>query len=149
MMLKSWLYLLGVFLFSMQSVLAADEKIERVSRLPAPPVGAGQLANITIGLFLVLGLIFALAWLFRRYGNISTLNRSDIKILGGVSLGTKEKAILLEVEGEKILVGVTPNQVTRLHVLSFQQDEVLKADNIEDFAVRLQQEQGRASEVKT
>ena len=140
------------------AVFAVEDKPSPAKPLAEPPVGAGELANITMGLMVVLALIFALAWLYRRYGNITSFNRSNINVLGGVSLGTREKAILLEVEGEKILVGVTPNQVTRLHVLegnaksdkvSVVEDEAaLQADNIEDFATKLQQEQGRTSEAK-
>lgn len=140
------------------SAFALEEKTAPLKTMPEPPVGAGQLANITLGLIVVLGLIFALAWLYRRYGNISSFNRSNIHVVGGVSLGTREKAILLEVEGERILVGVTPSQVTRLLVLNSQahshtssqtsEEAVVQADNIEDFASKLQQEQNRSSEVK-
>ena len=148
---------LSVVLFIMliaPAVYAAGEKT-----LPQPPVGAGQLANITLGLVLVLALIFALAWLFRRYGNVASLNRSNIQILGGVSLGSRERAVLLEVEGEQILVGVTPNQITRLHVLKSRHssatgitenpDQLMQADNIEDFASKLQAEQQYSSEAKS
>jgi flagellar biosynthetic protein FliO len=142
-------------LLIVQAVHAVEDKALPAKTLPEPPVGAGQLANITLGLMIVLGLIFSLAWLYRRYGNISSFNRSNIQVLGGVSLGTREKAILLEVEGEKILVGVTPSQVTRLHVLeggkrtdagSRISDGIeLQADNIEDFASKLHQEKSRSS----
>ncbi|HAQ50837.1 MAG TPA: hypothetical protein DCR13_04740 [Gammaproteobacteria bacterium] len=41
-----------------------------------------------------------------------------MQILGGVTLGHKEKAILIEVEGQKLVIGVTPQTVTLLHTLS-------------------------------
>jgi len=133
-----------------------DTVVESTKAIPESPVGADQLANITLGLVLVLGLIFALAWFFRRYGNMASLNRSNIQILGGVSLGSRERAVLLEVEGEQILVGVTPNQITRLHVLkshasssSVEENEVMQADNIEDFASKLQAEKQYSSEAKS
>ena len=136
-------------------IAAAEEKTGPVKPLPGPPIGASELANITLGLIVVLGLIFALAWLFRRYGNMTSLNRSNIQILGGVSLGSRERAVLLEVEGEKILIGVTPNQVTRLHVLKDEQtadiiadEQFMQADNVEDFASKLQQEKERPAEAK-
>jgi len=83
---------------------------------PVNPVGAEELASVTLGLLMILALIFALAWLYRRYGNFVSLNRSDIQILGGVSLGSREKAVLLEVEGTRLLVGVAAGQVNTLHV---------------------------------
>jgi len=144
----------------MPAVHAAEDKsAESTKAIPESPVGADQLANITLGLVLVLALIFALAWLFRRYGNVASFNRSNIQVLGGVSLGSRERAVLLEVEGEQILVGVTPNQVTRLHVLksrdsssshiSDNEDGVIQADNIEDFASKLQAEQQHSSKAKS
>lgn len=106
----------------------APDKISKVSSMSEAPVGAAELANITLALFFVLALIFVLAWLFRRYGNLATLNKSNIQVLGGVSLGHRERAVLLEVEGERILVGVAQGNVSKLHVLkqtrSMETDEV-------------------------
>ena len=152
--------LFGVFSFLSiaPSAYALEEKVLPEKTLPQPPVGAGELANITLGLVLVLALIFALAWLFRRYGNVASLNRSNIQVLGGVSLGSRERAVVLEVEGEQILVGVTPSQITRLHVLKSRhlsdsdaadiKSQPLQADNTEDFASKLQAEQQYSTETK-
>ena len=84
--------------------------------LSASPVGAEQLASVTMGLLLVLALIFALAWLYRRYGNFTPFNRADIQVIGGVSLGSREKAVLLDVDGTRLLVGVASGSVNTLHV---------------------------------
>ena len=147
-----------LFLITPMAYAAENKVAESTRAIPESPMGADQLANITLGLVLVLGLIFALAWLFRRYGNVASLNRSNIQILGGVSLGSRERAVLLEVEGEQILVGVTPNQITRLHVLKShpssssvaeKDNEVMQADNIEDFASKLQAEKQYSSEAKS
>jgi len=40
-----------------------------------------------------------------------------VQVLGGVSLGTRERAVLLSVDGTRLLVGVAPGQVRTLHVL--------------------------------
>lgn len=115
-----------VTLMSFSTTLLAqqqDEVKQAPKRLAENPVGAEQLANVTLGLIVVLGLIFALAWLYRRYGNIPTFNRSQIQVLGGVSLGSREKAVLLEVEGEKLLIGVAQGSVTKLHSFPKQSDQ--------------------------
>jgi flagellar protein FliO/FliZ len=95
------------------------------------PVGAEQLANVTLGLLAVLALIFALAWLYRRYGNYTPFNRADIQVLGGVSLGSREKAVLLEVEGTRLLVGVATGHISTLQTV---------ADHSEGFAEKLHNE---------
>ena len=40
-----------------------------------------------------------------------------MRIQGGVSLGAREKAVLLSVEGKRLLVGIAPGRVQTLLVL--------------------------------
>lgn len=158
---KPWLLrftLPTLFLFT-TTLSATVQKAQDNTSAASSPVGADQLANVTLGLLLVLGLIFGLAWLYRRYGNLPAFNRSNIQILGGVSLGPREKAILLEVEGERLLVGVAQGQVTKLHTLpktnnsdqdnnlSDNSGNVAKNQNDEAFAVALRQEKDKSEEV--
>jgi len=75
------------------------------------------LGNTAIALLLVLGLIAALAWGLRRFGRVPVGGRGAVKVLGGVSLGNRERAVLLSVDGVRLLVGVAPGQVRTLHVL--------------------------------
>lgn len=114
----------ALFLTTVQAAPEAvtSDKVAKVSSMSEGPVGAAELANITLALFFVLALIFIIAWLFRRYGNVASLNRSNIQVLGGVSLGHRERAVLLEVEGERILVGVAQGHVSKLHVLEKKDD---------------------------
>jgi len=115
-------------------LIAAESKVEKAV-VYANPVGANQLVNVTFGLMIVLSLIFALAWLYHKYGNIKAFNRSDIKILAGVSLGSREKAILLEVEGQRLLVGVAAGHVSTLHTFTSStqvEDDISELEKIEN-----------------
>lgn len=158
---KPWLLrftLPMLFLFT-TTLSATVQKAQENASAASSPVGADQLANVTLGLLLVLGLIFGLAWLYRRYGNLPSFNRSNIQILGGVSLGPREKAILLEVEGERLLIGVAQGQVTKLHTLpsknnpdqennlSDSKGNAAKNKSDEAFAMALQQEKDKSEEV--
>ncbi len=71
-----------------------------------------------MGLVVVIALILGLAWVLRKYGRLPTNNQVDMKVLGGLSLGTRERAVLIEVEGRRLLLGVAPGRVDTLHVLS-------------------------------
>ena len=73
--------------------------------------------NMAMGLVVVIALILGLAWVLKKYGRLPNHNQVDMKILGGLSLGTREKAILIEVDSKRILVGVTPGHIQTLHVL--------------------------------
>ncbi|HUN71060.1 MAG TPA: flagellar biosynthetic protein FliO [Steroidobacteraceae bacterium] len=83
----------------------------------AAPVGAGGLASVTFALLAVLAAIFAVAWLARRVRGIGSRVGNAIDVLAEVPLGPKERAVLLKVGTEQVLVGVAPGRVSALHVL--------------------------------
>jgi flagellar protein FliO/FliZ len=83
----------------------------------AAPVGAGSLASVTLALLAVLAAIFAVAWLARRVRGIGNRVGNAIDVLADVPLGPKERAVLLKVGAEQILIGVAPGRVSALHVL--------------------------------
>ena len=83
----------------------------------AAPVGAGGLASVTLALLAVLAAIFAVAWLARRVRGIGNRVGNAIDVLADVPLGPKERAVLLKVGTEQVLIGVAPGRVSALHVL--------------------------------
>lgn len=76
-----------------------------------------NMLNMFMGLAVVIALILGLAWVLKKYGKVSGSNVVDMKVLGGLSLGTREKAILIEVDNTRLLVGVTPGHIQTLYVL--------------------------------
>ena len=81
---------------------------------------SGELVNVPqvmLSLVLVLGALFALAWFARRLRGFRRGNGPQITVLSELVLGPKERALLLQVEGCRILVGVGVGQVSALHVL--------------------------------
>ncbi|MDE2448927.1 MAG: flagellar biosynthetic protein FliO [Gammaproteobacteria bacterium] len=83
----------------------------------AAPVGASGLASVTFALLVVLAAIFAVAWLARRVRGIGNRVGNAIDVLADVPLGPKERAVLLKVGNEQVLIGVAPGRVSALHVL--------------------------------
>ncbi len=81
------------------------------------PNMAGNLVQTTLGLLVVLLLIGAAAWAFKRFGNIHVGAQGRMKIIGGISLGARERAVLLQVGEQQLVVGVSPGRVQTLHVL--------------------------------
>lgn len=78
-----------------------------------------MLMQVILNLAFVLSLAFAFyvgAKKFRQGTGLS--GGATIKTTAVLSLGNKEKILLLEVLGEKILVGVTANQMTALKCFS-------------------------------
>lgn len=81
------------------------------------PNMAGNLVQTTLGLLVVLLLIGAAAWAFKRFGNAHIGAQGRMKIIGGISLGARERAVLLQVGDQQLVLGVSPGRVQTLHVL--------------------------------
>ena len=87
----------------------------------APVVGASGLLQAGLGMLMVLGLIFACAWLARRFG----LQRFGgggqvVKVVSSASVGQRERVVVVEVSGTWLVLGVTSSQVRTLHSLPAQ-----------------------------
>lgn len=68
-------------------------------------------------LLAVLAIVAALAWLAQRLRNGGRLQTGLIQVVSGVSLGNREKVVLLRVNDEDILVGVSAAGMRPLHVM--------------------------------
>ncbi len=95
--------------------------VQPAGAVVAPSSGtnaAGQLTQLVLGLLLVLGLIFLLAWLLRRVQNAAPGSGQVIEILGSRTLGPRDRLLLIQVGKEQILIGHTPGSIEALHVLA-------------------------------
>lgn len=92
--------------------------------------------TVLLGLGFILLLIFASAWLMRRMGGMNFSGQSGLKILTGLSVGPREKVLLLEAGDKQILIGVASGSVS--HLQTFDQpiiDSDARASG--DFSQRL------------
>lgn len=130
---QSFLFLLSA---GYAHIASAEEKIA-----PVDPLSASSIMNMFMGLGLVLAIIFLMAWLVRRMGGMQVLGSQKIRLLGGLSLGAREKIVLVQVENKRLVVGVAQGQVSTLHVLDgeYEEDEVAPDDNASLFKDKLLQ----------
>lgn len=96
-----------------------------------------SLLKVVGGLLLVVLAILGSAWLYRRYGNLAPISNDALKVIGGVSMGQKERVVLMQVGEEQILLGVSPGRIQRLHVLQ-NNIEITAQDNSKDKAFSTQ-----------
>ncbi|MBW6152362.1 flagellar biosynthetic protein FliO [Pseudomonas aeruginosa] len=75
------------------------------------------MAQLVLGLGLVIGLIFLLAWLVRRVQQAGPRGNRLIRTLASQPLGPRDRLVLVQVGEEQILLGLTPGRITPLHVL--------------------------------
>lgn len=74
----------------------------------------GMILQAVFGLAVVLGLMAGAAWLLKRFNPIRTGHAGHIRIVGGVSVGSRERVIVVEVADQWIVVGVAPGNVNAL-----------------------------------
>jgi flagellar protein FliO/FliZ len=99
--------------FAAEQPFAAPETAKAVSTS-----ATGGLVQVTLSLMLVLAAVFASAWVVRRLRNYARPGAGAIQIVADVALGTKERAVLIQVGAQQLLVGVAPGRVNTLHVLA-------------------------------
>lgn len=83
----------------------------------APVLSQADVMQWAVGLGLVIFLILVSAWLLRRFNQLSLSQGNRLKVLGGLSVGTRERVVLLQVGEKQLLLGVAPGRVETLHVL--------------------------------
>ncbi|CAN2965910.1 MULTISPECIES: flagellar biosynthetic protein FliO [Pseudomonas] len=132
----------GLLLALPLSALAA-EPVAQVAAAPAVGSVGGQLTQLVLGLLLVIGLIFVLAWLMRRVQRIGPGNGQVIELVGSRALGPRDRLVLVQVGEEQILLGITPGRITPLHVLKTPVDAVKTEAATPEFAQRLMELLGK------
>ena len=70
----------------------------------------GVLAAIVAG-------IFALAYIVRRMPGIAARAGGALKLVDALSIGARERILLVEVDGERLVIAVSPGRIEHLHVL--------------------------------
>lgn len=77
----------------------------------------GPALRMLASLAAVLALVAGLAWAAKKLRNAGHLKSGLIEVVSGVSLGAREKVVLLRVGQEQVLVGVSPSGMRALHVI--------------------------------
>jgi flagellar protein FliO/FliZ len=83
-----------------------------------PHTGMGGIGQVTVALLIVLALVFALAFLLKKMRAATGATANGIEVLAQASLGAKERAVVIRVDGTRFLLGVAQGQVSLLQVLS-------------------------------
>jgi flagellar protein FliO/FliZ len=78
--------------------------------------------RMVLGLAVVLALLGATAWVSRRFRVGTGMRGGLIEVISGLSLGARERVVLIRVGGDQVLVGVSAAGMRTLHVLNQTQD---------------------------
>ena len=83
--------------------------------------GAAGLLQTIFALLLVLGLLIGLAWLLKRYGPKPGGGLANLRVVGALNLGGRERIMVVEVGDQWIVVGAAPGRVNALHTMPRQE----------------------------
>jgi flagellar protein FliO/FliZ len=83
----------------------------------APALGIGAVLQTLFGLAIVVALVFACAWLARRFGLQPATRGNVLRMIGGLSLGGKERVAVVEIGETWLVLGAAPGNVRLLHTL--------------------------------
>jgi flagellar protein FliO/FliZ len=75
---------------------------------------AGSLLQTISALCLVLGLLGLLAWFLKRYGPKAAAGSANVRLVGALNLGGRERIMVVEVGDQWIVVGASPGRVNAL-----------------------------------
>lgn len=121
--------LTGVIIGAVPGLLgAAPTQSEPATKLQAASIGTGSVLEMIAILTGVILLILILGWLIKRVGHFPTAGKGMVRILGGVSLGPRERAVVLEAGDKRLLVGVAPGRIQTLCLLDKDAGEVDVSD---------------------
>lgn len=105
--------LIAAFLMGLSGAAGAAEQ--------HPAASAGGLLQVLFGLVVVLALMAAAAWMLRRFGVAKNNTATAVKIVGGISVGSRERILVVEVADQWIVVGVAPGRISTLSSMPRQQ----------------------------
>jgi flagellar protein FliO/FliZ len=75
---------------------------------------AGSLLQTVLSLLFVLALLGGLAWFMKRFGPRAAGGSAHLRVVGALSLGGRERVMVVEVAGQWIVVGASPGRVNLL-----------------------------------
>lgn len=85
---------------------------------PASPLSAGSIAQLTLSLVLIIGIIFALSWLLKRFRIPGSRSRGEIAVLDELAVGPRDRIVLIGVGESQVLVGIGANGMVALTPLA-------------------------------
>ena len=100
--------------YSTASLLASLKDSQPVT---TTAVSDGAIGKMFFGLAGVLILIFACSWMLKRF-NINKFGMTNsLSVSGVLPIGAKEKVVVVDIEGTRLVLGVTTTNITKLHTL--------------------------------
>ncbi|MDD5754827.1 MAG: flagellar biosynthetic protein FliO [Methylococcales bacterium] len=104
-------------------------------------ISSTDFASWAFGLLIVLAIFTLCVWAIKQLQRQQFNSGERLQIVGGLSLGMREKLVLVQAGKKQLILGVTPTRIEMLHVL--EGDDCLNKATFEppenSFAYKLKQ----------
>ncbi|TPG46235.1 flagellar biosynthesis protein FliO [Rhodanobacter glycinis] len=77
---------------------------------------AGELVRVVLSLLGIIGLILAAGWLTRRMQRRHGVAGRRIRCVESFAVGARDRLLLLDADGKRLLIGMGPGGMRTLHV---------------------------------
>ena len=97
-----------------------------------------QVFQVVLYLGMIVGLIVLLGYVARKIApQQGAVGAGGMRIVSSLSLGVKEKLVLVQIGEQQLLIGVTPTNINTLE--RFSEPVVTATDGMGDFRFKLQE----------
>jgi flagellar protein FliO/FliZ len=109
---------------------------------PASPLSVGSVAQLALSLAAIVALILAVSWVLKRLKLGTVRGRGEIAVIDQLSLGPRERIVLVRVGESQVLVGVSAGGLVGLTPLAAPiaiqspPDSAAFADRLREFMKR-------------
>ena len=101
---------------------AANRSAPAVAPVQMPSGSAtGSLLQTLFALIAVLGVLAALAWFLKRYGPKAGAGSANLRVVGALNLGGRERVLVVEVGNQWVVVGASPGRINALATMPKQE----------------------------
>ena len=99
----------AIFAASFSKFAIAEENTSSVT-------STSSLISVFLSLMVVIAIIFALAYIVRRF-NVAQAGNGQMRVVASMMAGSKEKVMVIEVGDEQHLLGITAHNINHLATL--------------------------------
>ena len=118
---QKYIYLFFVLSFFCGSAFAQDVST-------APPSPSFMLAKVFIVLVLTVIFILGAAKFAKRFNLGGIMPQGDVKVLATLPVSARERVLLIDAAGQKLLIGVAPGRINTLHTYEPSEQNSLESD---------------------
>jgi len=85
---------------------------------PVSPLSVSSVAQLTLSLIAIVALIIAISWVLKRLKLAGPRGRGEISVLDELTLGPRERILLIRVGESQVLIGIGAGTIVGLTPLA-------------------------------